>query len=91
MNDSDLATANALRADIDTITATQAKHALAGARVHIMVTNADRSQVLVPETKLLAILGATYNTICGTALTSLNTSLASLKTTKQTAYDALDA
>lgn len=92
MNDSDLATANGLRAGIDAITAVQAKNALSGARVHIMVTNADKTSILVPESKLQAVLGdSAYNTICGTALSSINTSLTSQKSTKQTAYDDLDA
>ena len=85
-----LATGEALNKAINDITAVQAKNALSGARVHIMVTDATRKQVLVPETKLQELLGdTTYNTICGTALTSINTALASAKSTKQTAFAAL--
>lgn len=86
----DFQSAEVLQADIDTITAIQAKHALTGARVNVRVTNAAGDQELVSTKDLKTILGDTaYNTICSTALTSLNTALASAKTTKQTAFDDL--
>lgn len=79
----------ALLAAIDKITAIQAKNASTGARVVVIITDAN-NKILVPEEDLSDAIGSTaYNTICATALTSLNTNLSSTKTTHQTDFDAL--
>jgi hypothetical protein len=64
------------------------KTILSGAAVQIDVIKAD--QTLVGHKDLKAILGdSAYNTICATALTSINTQLTTAKSAKQTSFDAL--
>lgn len=90
MTSQNLQSGNTLKAAIDGITSLQAKNALAGARVHLNITDANNTQIIVSNTVLAGALGDTaYNTICSTALASLNTALASAKSGKQTALDAL--
>ena len=90
MEDEDYTSAQVLKQAIQNIVSVQGKIATSGARVNIHVTNADGSQELLSHAAIKAILGdSSYNTICGTALTSVSSALSTLKSTKDTAFAAL--
>lgn len=89
MTQEDFNTAKGLLDDINFITAVQNKNATSGAKVVVTVTDAS-NRVLVHEDDLKKAIGdSAYNTVCSTALSSLNTQLSSAKTTKQSSFDAL--
>lgn len=88
MDLTDFNSAKTLQDTINGIAAVQAKNATTGAKVAISVAD-EKGNSLVTPAQLKEVLGAAYDTLCGTTLTSLNTALTTAKTTAQTSFDAL--
>lgn len=89
MLDQDFATAQTIKAQIATINEIQGKNAMNGALATINVSLGDFKSALTSHTELKELLGSSYDTIAATALTSINTALASLKTSLQSDFDDL--
>ncbi len=88
MTTGELAAGAVLKKDLDEIDAMQAKTATAGARVHLSLTTA--TSTLAGKEEIIAALGqAAYDTICATALGSINSQLGSIETTKLAELAAL--
>lgn len=89
--DQDLATGNQLKAQLDAINDAQAKIAVAGAAVKIVVVDGE-GKTVAGANALITALGANgYNTECADALTALNAALTTAETAAQAAFAALDA
>lgn len=89
MDDQELASGNALKKQIDAITAAQAINAAAGANAAISMLDAKGNTSLTPEMLKVALGDDGYATLATSVLTDLNTALANAKTTAQAAYAAL--
>ncbi len=90
MDDNKLNSANADKAKIAAINNAQAAITLSGTRVNIRITNATDSDEKISPQALKTLLGqSAYDTICATALSSINTALATAKTSAQTDYTNL--
>lgn len=90
MTDADLTTANALKVQISKINQIQTLLSSAtGEKAYVKIVNAQGND-LVSQNDLVKALGqGGYDTIAGTALSSINTALGSTLTSQQAAYDAL--
>jgi hypothetical protein len=89
MDDQELASGNALKKQIDAITAAQASNAIAGAKAAVSMLDAAGNTTLTPELLKVALGDDGYATLIASVLVSLNTALGDAKTTAQTAYAAL--
>lgn len=91
MTPEDLVTGKDLKAQIDAITAIQTKlTAETGEKVKLEIVDSTGKKTLFNQQQLITALGqGAYDTIVGTALTSINTQLGTVKTAQQTAFDAL--
>lgn len=87
MTTEDLATGQQLQQDIADITAIQEKIAESDASATLQIVK--DGQVYVSGGELFTLLGSAYTTLVATAKTSLNSALASAKSTKETAFDDL--
>ncbi len=88
MTNNDLTSGTTLKADIDKITAIQAKIATANVTPHVYFVLAGEQYVSAGELEA-AIGTSAYQTITAAAKTSLGTQLTSAKAAKQTTFDAL--
>jgi copper homeostasis protein CutC len=89
MTESDVATADALKAQIDEITTVQAAIAATGSKGAIAVLDSTGANAANAAALTLALGATEYANQCANAVTALSTALASAKTTAQDALTAL--
>lgn len=89
MQDVDFDAAVIIKAKIAAIEEVQNKNAMTGAIASITISLGDFKSAMTSHSELKAILGSSYDTIVATTLSSLNTALASLKTSLQSDFAAL--
>lgn len=89
MTPENFATAQTLEAEIAVITSVQADNATTGAKVLVLVVDADNKTLADVASLKSALTENTYNTIAATALASINTALSTRKTALQGDFDDL--